>query len=386
MPQPLPKRAAAACRQFEAFRKCQRIKMSRRASGPGRAPGGGIKRNRQHGPASLEVTVHAVVVKSYLDMLVCAQLCNSQGLALFSFVRLPPCVPRTFAGATLNGMTLMYAERLRAVGCGLKGKLVRLLSLGTDCYFEPRRNWRACHKLVRHVASGLAAAVRDKNAIEAEELCASGQCAAAVVPLQKAIYLGHLSSLALKAWLLINGREGFVAKSKKRGREGVAKTKEREFELVAKGNRLGCKHCQGVMAFCYLESYGCEYNRARSLELALESSRRGSKYGQHTLGKLHILQNRSQALAFYRLAALQGLDEAQYSMGSSFFLQDWNEGLRWYQLAAAQGHPEAMCIVACCHQRGHGVAVDVDEAIRLYMRARAAGSKRAARELNWLGA
>jgi hypothetical protein len=101
---------------------------------------------------------------------------------------------------------------------------------------------------------------------------------------------------------------------------------------------------------------------------------------------LHVLQDRAQALAFYRLAALQGLDEAQFSMGISSFLPDWNESLRWYRLAAAQGHPEAMCIVAYCHQTGHGVAVDGDEAIRLYTRARAAGSKRAADELKRLGA
>ena len=187
--------------------------------------------------------------------------------------------------------------------------------------------------------------------------------------------MGHLSSLALKAWLLIHGREG-VAKSKKRG-----------FELVAEGERLGCHHCQGVMAFCYLNGYGCEYSRARSLELALESSRRGSRYGQHTLGKVQPIvdiDNMAQALAFYRLAALQGLDEAQFIVG--ILATDWNEGMRWYQLAAAQGHPEAMCIVAYCHQTGHGVAVDKDEAIRLYTRARAAGSKRAADELKRLGA
>jgi TPR repeat protein len=316
------------------------------------------------------------VVNSYLDMLVCAQLCNSRGLALFSFVRLPPCVSRPFAGAPLHRLSLTHGERLRVVGCGLTGKLVRLLSLGTGCHFEPRNKWCACHKLmqiaVRRVAAGLAAAVRDKNGKEAAELCASGQCAAAVVPLQKAIYLGHLSSLALKAWLLINGREG-VAKSMKRG-----------FELAAEGERFGCHHCQGVMAFCYLNSYGCEYNRARSLELALESSRRGSRYGQHTLGKLKILWDLPQALVLIGQAALQGLDEAQMSMG--ILSKDWNETLRWYQLAAAQGHPEAMCILAYGHHTGHGVAVDEDEAIRLYTRARAAGSKRAARELKRLGA
>jgi hypothetical protein len=147
-------------------------------------------------------------------------------------------------------MSLLHAERLRAVGCGFKWKLVRLFSLGTGRHFEPQRNTHACHKMmlsiVRCVAAGLAAAVRDKVAKEAEELCASGQCATAVVPLQRAIYLGDLPSRALLAWLLLDGREG------------VAKDDNRAFELAGEGVRLGCYHCQGVVAYCYCWGRGCE--------------------------------------------------------------------------------------------------------------------------------
>ncbi len=65
--------------------------MSRRASG---LNGMGVKRNRKHGLASFEATVHAepltllAVVKSHLHMLVCAQLCDPQGVAMSPFVRL----------------------------------------------------------------------------------------------------------------------------------------------------------------------------------------------------------------------------------------------------------------------------------------------------------
>ena len=52
----------------------------------------------------------------------------------------------------------------------------------------------------------MAAAVRDKVAKEAEELCASGQCAAAVVALQRAIDFWDSTSRALMAWLLIWGQ------------------------------------------------------------------------------------------------------------------------------------------------------------------------------------
>ena len=224
-----------------------------------------------------------------------------------------------------------------------------------------------------------------KVAKEAEELCASGQCAAAVVALQLAIDFGDSNSRALKAWLLIDGREG------------VAKDRKRAFELVEEGTRSGCYHCQGVLAWCHCWGFGCEADEALSLELARESSGRGSRYGQVTLGELHRLgagglaRDNAQAVAFYRLAAAQGLDEAQYSLGYMYLhsqgvAQDYAGALRLFQLAAAQGHPQALYRVAVCHERGYGVAaVDVAEAIRWYRRAQAAGSPSAAYHLQSLG-
>jgi len=238
---------------------------------------------------------------------------------------------------------------------------------------------------VRRVAAGLAAALRDKVAKEAEELCASGQFAAAVVPLQRAIAFGDFTSLALKAWLLIGGREG------------VAKDRNRGFELAEEGARLGCHHCQGVVAYCYCWGFGCKSDAALSLELARESSGRGSRYGQFTLGVLHrnglgvVAEDNAQAAAFYRLAAAQGLDGAQCVLGSMYYdgegvAQDHAEALRWYQLAAAQGDPVALYNVACSHERGRGVRKNKAAAIRWYRRAQAAGLSFAADALQRLRA
>ena len=200
----------------------------------GRASGGAVKRKRgqqveeEDAPASVQVAAHAepltllAVVKAYFDMLIWLQLCNPQGVSVFSFVHIPPRVSHPFAGAPVYDMSLTHAERLCAVGCGLKGQLVRLLSLGFGRHFEPQRNTRACHQMMqsnaRRVASKLMAAVRDEAAKEAEKLCASGQCAAAVVPLQRAIDFGDFTSRALQAWLLILGSGG-IAKDRKRGFE-----------------------------------------------------------------------------------------------------------------------------------------------------------------------
>ncbi len=54
-----------------------------------------------------------------------------------------------------------------------------------------------------------------------------------------------------------------MARMLKDGREGVAQDRNRAFELVEEGARLGCHHCQGVMAECYLCGYGCVRDVAR---------------------------------------------------------------------------------------------------------------------------
>jgi len=355
---------------------------------------GGVK--SEGGP---QVTAHPklltlqALVKSSQDTLVLLRLCDVQGAALFSFVQAAPRVPRPFAGAAVYGMWLMtHGERVRVVGCGLKGQLVRLLSLGVGRHFEPQRNWRACHKLMqsvaRRVAAGLAAAVRDEVAKEAEELCASGRCGAAVVALQLAIDFGDSKSRALKAWLLIDGRE-CVAEDVNRVSRG--------FELAEEGAGLGCHHCQGVLAYCYLYGDGCEVDEARSLSLARESSGKGSRYGQLTLGGLHyygaggLAEDYAEAVALYRLAAAQGFDGAQVGLGYMCYhgegvAQDYAEALRWNQLAAAQGNPEALYNVAVCHEDGCGVRKNKAAAIRWYKRAQAAGNVTAADKLRRLRA
>ena len=328
------------------------------------------------------------VVKSYLGAL---QLCNPQGVAQVSFIRLPRAL-RPFAGVPLSSMSLKDAERLSMVGCGLKGKLVWLLSQGVGHHFEPSR---ICSSMmqsqVRRVAAGLAAAVRDSVAKEAEELCASGQCAAALPSLQKAIDLGHLPSLALKAWLLV------------RGRESVAQDRQAAVKLACQGMGLGCHHCQGVMAYCHHVGFGngtAEHpftvDEARSLRLAMESSVKGSRYGEHTLGDL-LYENSEEVLALnfekavmhYRLAAAQGLDEAQCSLGNMYHCgygvpQNHTEALRLFQLAAAHGLPQASFNVARCHELGEGVPVDVEAAMCWYRRAQAGGHAFAENKLRQL--
>ena len=206
--------------------------------------------------------------------------------------------------------------------------------------------------IARRVGSKMMTAMRKEAAQVAEELCASGQCADAVDLLQVAVELGHLPSRALNAWLLVDGREG------------VAKDHKKAFELAEQGARLGCHQCQGVLSFCYWGGCGCGRDDVRSLELARESSAKGSSYGQLTLGFLLLSvvdgleMEDCQALELFRLAAGQGLDMAQFQLGEMCYYgigitEDINEAKRWYQLAATQGNLEGIHRVA--HFRKQGI-------------------------------
>jgi hypothetical protein len=177
------------------------------------------------------------------------------------------------------------------------------------------------------------------------------------------------------------------------GREGVAKDWNVAFELVEEGVRLGCHHCQGVMARCLNGGLGCEQDHAQSMELAFGSSLKGSRYGQYTLGLLFDVEDvgDARAVALYRLAAAQNLDDAQYTLGCKYDTgtgvdQDSAEALRLWQLAAAQGLPWALYWVGVCHEEGRGgVRKNRAEAICLYRRAQALGVNAAA-DLQRLGA
>ena len=196
-------------------------------------------------------------------------------------------------------------NRLCMIGIGFAYKLIQQLlqSAGRRLSYKKKRIIMM-RLIITRVYSNWMASVRDKAAKEAKELCASGRCAEALVPLQLAIDLGHLPSRALMAWLLLEGREG------------VAKDHDGAFQLVEEGTRLGCHHCQGVMADCYASGRGIRIDIARSLELALKSSGLGSKYGQHVLARLHlsgeegVAQDHAKAVMLFRLAAEKNLDDA----------------------------------------------------------------------------
>ena len=154
---------------------------------------------------------------------------------------------------------------------------------------------------------------------------------------------------------------------------------------------------------CYWGGFVVREDEVLSLELARESSEKGSRYGQHVLGLFYqfgrggiapddcqILTLYRLAAALYRLAAAQNLDSAQLRLGHIYdnahrgVSRDRAEALRFYKLAAAQGYPVALFVVADFHEHGRGIPKNKAEAIRLYQRAQAADNSMAVNALKRL--
>jgi len=59
-------------------------------------------------------------------------------------------------------------------------------------------------------------------------------------------------------------------------------------------------------------------------------------------------------------------------------VQSHDEAVKWFRLAAAQGDAGSLCFLGTCFERGHGVPLDLDAALRFYKRAAAKGHVQAA--------
>lgn len=65
----------------------------------------------------------------------------------------------------------------------------------------------------------------------------------------------------------------------------------------------------------------------------------------------------TEAIAYFRKAALQGSAEGEFGLGSMYAggegtARDEREALRWYRLAAGRGHDRAILVLALAHLRG----------------------------------
>lgn len=143
---------------------------------------------------------------------------------------------------------------------------------------------------------------------------------------------------------------------------------------------------QYELALMYLEGDGVEQIDAEALKrLHLAAEQQGHPHLQVALGFLHeyghgVVQDKTEAVRWYRLAAEHGIAEAQNRLGWMYergrgIAQDYAEAVHWYRLAAEQDHVEAQLGLVVHYSSGNGgLPVDNVQALRWLRSAAELGS------------
>jgi uncharacterized protein len=118
-------------------------------------------------------------------------------------------------------------------------------------------------------------------------------------------------------------------------------------------------------------------------EVLIATAERGTAQDQYNLGLRYergmaLPQNLSEAVRWYRQAALQGYADGQFKLcemseRGEGLPQDYQEALRWCGLAADQGHARAMFMLGRLYHTAHGVSPDLVRAHMWYNLATANG-------------
>lgn len=137
-------------------------------------------------------------------------------------------------------------------------------------------------------------------------------------------------------------------------------------------------------------------------EETLAAANAGNPLAQHDLGimygkGIHVGQDMSKAMEWFRKAALQGLPEAikilrqfaeqgiepaQYHLGAMYangqgVEKNYEEAARWYKMAADRGMREAQANLGMMYYFGQGVEQSYTKALELSRQAAALGNTRA---------
>jgi len=291
--------------------------------------------------------------------------CPSFCKAMLSLRRLIQQQIRPLSGGERFGSCITKAERLHALGVGMRAKLARRLMIGVG-YDKQRQTQQIA--IIRRVSCGQAAALRNAVYSTAFMMCESGQFPAAMEPLELAVKWNDTRAFALLAHILSSGRLEI---------RGNVKNQDRAFELAAIGASVGCHDCTGMYALLIRRGVGAVTNRDDAcLRMATSSSEKGSRYGQFVLAMIHksgscgLVQNRAESLALLRLSAAQGYDRAQFSLGLAYCNGSGvplciNTALQLLLRAATQGYYEAGYKVAEVYlkRRCNGKREHVDDVI-----------------------
>jgi len=159
--------------------------------------------------------------------------------------------------------------------------------------------------------------------------------------------------------------------------QGVIKDSVEAVRWYRLSAQQGFAAAQCNLGICYELGDGVRKDVSEAMKWYKLAAAQGNCTAQYNLGLCYesgagIKHNQSESLKYYKLAALQGHATAQYKLGTYYFNESENlelleeEAFYWLQKSVNQGNAPAHCQLGLCYERGIGVEIDLQQAIRLY--------------------
>ena len=158
-------------------------------------------------------------------------------------------------------------------------------------------------------------------------------------------------------------------------------------DVYAKGEA----RAQYDLGLMYANGKGVPKDASEAVKWYRKAAVQGYVSAQNTLGWRYlkgegVLQDASEAEKWYQRAAAQGNASAQYNLGWMYengqgVLQDDLKAIKWYRKAAEQEYVRAQTNLGDMYRKGKGVPQDDSEAIKWYLRAAKQGNADAQEKL-----
>lgn len=144
----------------------------------------------------------------------------------------------------------------------------------------------------------------------------------------------------------------------------------------------------------HLLENGSPADRPEGVKLMMAAAAQGHRLAQGSLGYLYevgegVPRNQAEARRWYQAAAEQGDLYSQANLANLLLYMQGSpsfdtEAVRWARSAADQNYPKGLYVLGLIHERGSGMPRNLDEAVRHYRRAAAAGDEEAVKALKRL--
>lgn len=183
------------------------------------------------------------------------------------------------------------------------------------------------------------------------------------------------------------------------GYGGLKKSDKLAVKYWQQAAELGSSEGQASLGHMYLQGLGVKKDERKAHEWLAKAAEQGSEEAIVQVGGMFLKgvngaqTDRKEALRWFNKGVELGHVHSMTQLGllhtsremAGFVEFDYRKAADWYRKAAEKGHAVAMYLLADLHEKGNGVAMNLDEAVKLYTEAAQAGSEPAAEALRRLG-